>query len=257
MIYNSVVNIRRLSNECRPNIFILRNIYLDEDDCVFGIFLPGQRSINRLYIIKGPQLQILLEQLRNEVNNTQQYKHENSFTDKDFCTIAPVTSKQFRELHGFCAHVAEDGSERHVKKKDLLVFLYKLKQALPDTFLKVSFEYLTRQTMNQAISTVRKSLTFHFVRHNLELRSITRDEFITRHITRFANTLYNPEPDLPKTMVCIDDILLNTKKQNFPNFKANLLQTQRSTFTLTNFNRVSGWKCYRNSGYTLCRFPIE
>lgn len=55
------------------------------------ILLQGLNSTNRSQIIKGLQLEILLEQMRNKVNNSIQNKDENSFRDENFRSLAPVT----------------------------------------------------------------------------------------------------------------------------------------------------------------------
>lgn len=227
MICNSVVNIRRISNECRVDIFISRNIYvpenvrscpdhLDDKGFLLRVLLPGLRFITRPYTIKGPELQILLQQLRDIVTDTQTYEDENSFTDADFQCIAPVTKNQFQELFEFCDPVREETFFRYISKKDLLLFLCKLKQGLSGEFLKVIFRYSSRQAVSQAIARVRKSLMGRFVPHNIGLRSITRNDFIAAPVTQFANTLYNPEPNISRAIVCIDGTYSHiTKSSNF------------------------------------------
>lgn len=68
------------------------------------------------------------------------------------------------------------------------MFLCKLRQDLSDEFFKVIFDQ-------------HKDLAQRFFLENIEPRSITRQDIITRHVTEFSNTLYNPQPDEPKAIV--------------------------------------------------------
>jgi len=86
----------------------------------------------------------------------------------------------------------------------LLTFLYKLRQGLSDEFLKVIFNYSSRQAVSLAIGTVRKSLMQRFVFSNIGFQAITREGYIARHVTEFANALYNPEPNVPRAIAYID-----------------------------------------------------
>lgn len=71
VIYNADADVHRITLECRVNVFVLRDIFILEDvrSCQHhlddqGFFLqallPGLRSINRPYVIKGLQLQMFL-----------------------------------------------------------------------------------------------------------------------------------------------------------------------------------------------------
>lgn len=55
-----------------------------------------------------------------------------------------------------------------------------------------------------AIATVRQSLMLRFVPSNIGFDAITRDVYIARHVTEFANELHNPEPDTPRVIAAID-----------------------------------------------------
>lgn len=55
-----------------------------------------------------------------------------------------------------------------------------------------------------AISVVRRSLMIRFVRENIGLNALTRKQFINRHITDFANALYNADHNIRKTIVVVD-----------------------------------------------------
>lgn len=212
---NSVVNVRRLSLESRVNVFVLKNIYIPEDvrccdrhldnrGFILPLLLSDLLFINRPFVIKGQQLQVFLQALRNVANNKNHYEDENSFTEDEFKSIAPITKQQFQELYTYCDPVPQEHGIRNVSKKDLLTFLCKLRQGLSDEFLRVLFQYPSRQTVSLAISKVRQSLLKRFVPDNIGFQAITREEYIMRHITPFANELYNPQPDIPKVIAYID-----------------------------------------------------
>lgn len=76
IICNVEEDVHKVSADCRVNVFILCNIYIPEnvrscqhhlDDRSFFLepLLCGLRFINRPYILKGSQLAILLQRLRN------------------------------------------------------------------------------------------------------------------------------------------------------------------------------------------------
>lgn len=177
-ICNAENNIHRLSIECRVQIFIQRNIYipegtrscqhhLDEKNFLLDILLLGLRFVNRPYILKGPELNAFLQQLRNVGLNKTRCLDENNLTDAEFECIAPITKEQFEDLFSFCDPVLLHGKIRKVYKKDLLTFLCKLRQGLSDDFLKVIFDYRSRQTVSTVIDYVRLSLMVTFVPANI------------------------------------------------------------------------------------------
>jgi len=43
-----------------------------------------------------------------------------------------------------------------------------------------------------------------FVPHNIGLNAITREQYIERHVTDFANELYNPNPNVRVAIAYID-----------------------------------------------------
>ncbi|XP_011688840.1 PREDICTED: uncharacterized protein LOC105450605 [Wasmannia auropunctata] len=100
----------------------------------------------------------------------------------------------FQELFTYCDRVPHLGG--YITKKDLLMFLCKIRQGLSDEFLKVIFQYPSRQATSMAISKVRKSLIQRFVPSNIGFDAITRD-YIERHVTEFVNELYNTESLIP------------------------------------------------------------
>lgn len=80
------------------------------------------------------------------------------------------------------------------------------------------FGYGSRQRTSTVIATVRQSLMLRFVPENLGLNAITRNDFIERHVTDFANQLYNPKPDVPKVITYVDGTYVEVDKST--NFQA-------------------------------------
>lgn len=215
VICNAQNNVQRLSIQCRVQAFIETNIYipdnvrncehhLDENDLFLNILLPALRFINRPYVIKGPQLQVFLQQLRNVSASKIRGIDENHLTDEEFQCIAPINKQQFEELFTYCDPVFQNGKLRYVSRKDLLVFLCKMRQGLSDDFLKIIFDYPSRQTVSSVVAYVRASLLQRFVPTNIGPESIRRREFIMQHVTEFANKLYNPQPEEPRVVAVID-----------------------------------------------------
>lgn len=219
-------NVQRLSIACRINVFIIKNIYvpeytrscprhLDEHGLFFPLFLQGLQFVERPYVIKGPQLNIFLQELRNAATRTNELILEDeSMTDNDFKAISSMTKAQFLDLYAFCDQVPVEGGYRSVSKKNLLTFLCKLRQGLSDEFLKVIFKYPSRQATSLVIGRVRELLMQRFVPENIGFGSITREEYIQRHVTEFANELYNPEPDIPKAIAYIDGTYSKIEKSS-------------------------------------------
>ncbi|KAJ8916939.1 hypothetical protein NQ315_013411 [Exocentrus adspersus] len=215
VICNAQEDIGRLTIHCRVNVFIEVNIYipdnvrscehhLDENGMFHNRLLPGLRFINRPYLIKGPQLQLFLQHLRNVSANKVKGIDDKNLTEDEFKCIAPVSKQQFEELFTYCDPVYYNGKLRQIKRKDLLMFLCKMRQGLSDDFLKIIFDYHSRQTVSSVVACVRTSLLERFVPTNIGLQSITRENFIEQHVTEFANELYNPRPAEPKVIAVID-----------------------------------------------------
>lgn len=176
-----------------------------DDNGFFPIALMiGFRSINRPYVLEGIELERFLQELRNVAVNTNRFTEVDDFNYADFKIIFPLNKEQFLDMYEYCQPVPREGGQRYVTKKDLLLFLCKVRQGLPDEFLKVIFQFSTRQAVSLAIATVRQSLMLRFVPQKLGLGCITPEEFIQRHVTPFANELYNPEPEIPKVIVYMD-----------------------------------------------------
>lgn len=225
---NNGHNLTRLSMKCRVNIFVIVNIYvpesvrvcqhhLDENGLIIRQLLAGLEFINRPYKIKGAQLAPFLQELRIcSQTEKWQFCDIDSFSDTEFQTLSPISKDQFRDLYTYCDNILRDNQQRFVTKKNLLTFLCKMKQGLSDNFLKIIFNYPTRQCVSMVISNTRLSLMQRFVPNNIGFQAITRQEFITRHVTPFANMLYNPNPERPVAIAYIDGTYCEIpKSKNF------------------------------------------
>ena len=151
--------------------------------------LAELRSINRHYKIKGPQILLFLQHLRTLANNKNKFENYQNISNEDFHVISPENKARFENLFTYCDRFADADNYRYVQKKDFLLFLCKLRQGLSDDFLKVVFNYSSRQAVSMAIATVRKSLLATFDRQNVGFQSIPRNDFIERHVTEFSNEL--------------------------------------------------------------------
>lgn len=220
-------NTQKLRLQARVDIFVKRNIYVPEKYCCCNEHLNGKgllprdiidnfRFINRPYILKGTELQSFLQAMRMEVIDsvTRTYENEETFTEEQFKAISPITKIDFNELYTYCDPVAVPGGHRYVYKKDLLCFLCKLRQGLSDSFLWVMFSYPSRQAVSLAIDTVRQSLMMRFVAENIGFGALTRQEYIERHVTPFANRLYNSTPEEQRAIVYNDCSYLNIEKSS-------------------------------------------
>ncbi|KYN09438.1 hypothetical protein ALC57_18444 [Trachymyrmex cornetzi] len=63
-------------------------------------------------------------------------------TDEEFKCLFPVSKQQFEDILTFC-------SIRHVSRKDVMIFLCKIRQGLADEFLKIIFNYSSRYILNR------------------------------------------------------------------------------------------------------------
>ena len=236
IICNGNNNLVRLSLKARVNIYLKRNIYasehtkccqnhLDDENLLLQELLQNLCFVNRPYVIVGTQLKPLLEELKNNCTSGTKYDNENNFTDDEFATMSPITKEQFRELFTYCDPIFEQQSFHYITKKHLLTFLCKMRQGLADEFLTFMFGYSSRQRTSTIIATVRTSLMLRFVPTNLGFNAINRDDFIQRHVTDFANQLYNPEPDVPRAIAYIDGTYVEVEKSS--NF-----QTARQSYSM-------------------------
>lgn len=91
--------------------------------------LEGLRYINRPYVLKGHELLGFMQNLRIVANDNYEnrFSDENKFCEEKFKVMTSVTKHQFCELFTYCDPVPTGyGTSKHVSKKDLLAFLYKM-----------------------------------------------------------------------------------------------------------------------------------
>ncbi|XP_071637313.1 uncharacterized protein [Temnothorax longispinosus] len=180
--------LQRLSIKCRTDIFINRGIYvpenirscpehLDDEGCFPKDLHAHFEYFDRSYML----------------------------ANEEFRIISPVSNQQFDEIVTYCDPIPQLNGRRYIKEKDVLLFLCKLRQGLPDDFLKLLIKYNSRQAVSLAVANVRQSLMLRFVPENIGLGTITREEYIQRHVTDFANTLYNPDVENRQVIVYIDE----------------------------------------------------
>lgn len=228
VVCGHIQNVAPMSVHCRAKIFKDNDIFipagvricqnhLNEDDQLPPQLARTLPFVNRLYVINGNDLQSFLRALC-EISDGNQYSNINDISDDDMSQLAPVTKEQFFDLFSFCDPVPQTRGHHYVKRKDLLLFLCKLKHGLSDDFLKVIFNYSSRQATSMAVSIVRKSLSRRFVNQNIGLNAISREQFINEHVTPFANALYNENPDQPHVIAYVDATYGYTQKSS--NFKA-------------------------------------
>lgn len=230
LICNENNILHKLSSSARAEVFMIANIYigntarccqhhLTDDGHLIKALLPGLQYLNRFYKLTGHELQNFLSKLREvSTEKGSLIISPNKLSDIDFKLCTSVTKQNFQELLNYCDSLVVPLGRRYVHEKDLLAFLCKLRQGLSDDFLKVIFNYNSRQAASLAISTVRQSLMLRFVPQNIGLTAITRQEYINRHVTEFANALYNPNVENPTVIACIDGTYCYMEKSS--NFQA-------------------------------------
>ncbi|OXA49105.1 hypothetical protein Fcan01_16229 [Folsomia candida] len=216
--YSAVSNL--IENQkwpARVDVFIKREIFIPEgsrlckdhmgeDGKLLSFLVQGLQGQRRTIKLSPIEIQRWFSVLRTNAirNQAPDYNDENTIADNDFFTITSLSKDQFRNLYELCGPVQVSGHDRIVYKIDLIMFLCKLRQGIPDEFLKAIFHYSTRQAVSLAVNKVRESLMRAFVRTNLGPDSMTRQQFIHRHVSDFANQLYNPNPEKPQAILCID-----------------------------------------------------
>ena len=62
----------------------------------------------------------------------------------------------------------------------------------------------SRQNVSLTVAKVRQSLSARFVPGNIGLRAITRQNYIERQVSDFANELHNETPNVPKAIAYVD-----------------------------------------------------
>lgn len=211
--------------QSRVDVFIKQNVYIpdqaracqhhyDSKGYFLSALLPGIPFLYRPYVINGSDLQNFLQAFRT-IAVTKKVVEADNLSEDEFLVMTSITKDQFVDLFRYCDPVTEsDGKRRIIKDRDLLMFLCKIRQGLSDEFLKVIFEYSSRQVVSMVISCVRRSLMQRFVPGNLGFEAITREQYITQHVTEFANYLYNDEPETRRVIAYMDGTYAPTEKNS-------------------------------------------
>jgi len=206
-------NINQVTLKVRVNVFVKANIFipphfrlcndhLDSNGYLLQHLHSGLQAIEIPYNLKGTELTNFLGCLREEYNRLWIDSEEN-FSDDDFLALTSLNKVQFRDLFNHCNPVQISGNLRYIEKKDLILFMCKLRQGLSDQFLKAMFNYSSRQSVSITIVKVT-FLDRNIVPLNLGYGHITREEYINNHIDDFYNILYNETPENRKAISVID-----------------------------------------------------
>ena len=217
MICNNLNNVlQRLSIEARVEIYMDMNIFipnssrvcvqhLDNAGFLLKNFYENFQYLNRPVIVSGSEISRFLTTLRSSaVKYRKSSLHPESLNEDDFVYFSSITKAQFNDLYTYYDAIAEGNKIRNITEEYLMIFLCKLRHGFSDELLKILFNYKKRSTVSTLISAVRRSLYGRFVRENIDLAAITREQFIAQHVTPFANELYNDNPNEPKAVVCVD-----------------------------------------------------
>lgn len=97
-----------------------------------------------------------------------------------------------------------------------------MRQGICDDVLKIIFNYSSRQLVSSVIQKVRQSLLIRFVPENIGFQALTRQDYIQQHVTDFANTLYNTEPNIPEAITYVDGTYAHIEKSR--NFETRVLR---------------------------------
>jgi len=108
------------------------NTHLDDEDLLLRVLLPGLRFYNRPYRFIGQKMQLFLLTLRDIAASNDEKYYENNFSDNELKCLTSLTREQFQDLFTFCDLVPVKNGYQYINKKDLLIFLCKLRQGLSD-----------------------------------------------------------------------------------------------------------------------------
>ncbi|CAB0027907.1 unnamed protein product, partial [Trichogramma brassicae] len=205
-------NVARLSLDSKVEIYIQCGIFfpetvrccphhLDERGYILPPLLAGVRCFKRAYNPPGQYVIRFMEKMRVKSLKSRRINDISDLTDHQACAFTSLTKEQFDDMHALCDRIPD---RRAITRRDLLIFLTKMRQGLSDEFLTAIFQLSSRQYTSLVVKEVRESLMRRFVPENIGLRAITREQYIERHVTAFANHLYNPRPEDPVAIFYID-----------------------------------------------------
>ncbi|CAB0030858.1 unnamed protein product [Trichogramma brassicae] len=210
-ICNNRHDVQRLALDCKIDVFVRCNIYmpdtvrscnahLDGRGFILRPLLAGLRCLRRHIVIPRDQVKMILEAMRNHSLANERLNDVYDFSDDEMYTLTSLTKEQFNILFTYCDGIPG----RRIGRKDLLIFLCKMRQGLSDEFLCLLFQQNSRRDVSLTIAAVRQSLMMRFVPENIGINAITRRQYIQNHVTEFANGLYNRQPDVPVAIAYVD-----------------------------------------------------
>ncbi|KAL7290544.1 hypothetical protein TKK_0015312 [Trichogramma kaykai] len=224
-------NASRLSIACKVEVYVQCGIifpelvrscshHLRDRGYILSPLLGGLRCIRCVYKPPGQYIQNFMEAMRSSILKSRRIGDVRDLTDEETCTLTSLTKEQFNDMFTQCPRIR---GRRAITSRDLLIFLIKMRQGLSDQFLDTLFELSSRQHASIIIKEVRERLMKEFVPNNIGLQAITREEYIERHVTGFANRLYNRHPENPVAIYYIDGTY-------FYCFKSKNFRSMRQTF---------------------------
>ncbi|XP_050508545.1 uncharacterized protein LOC126885834 [Diabrotica virgifera virgifera] len=224
-------NLERLSLEAREDIYMKREIFvgkgalccsdqINDDSMLDHNIIENLRGNMRNVNLSPKEVSEWFQALRLTAieNTTNRFETDTGIQEDDFKALTNLSKNNFQDLYTYCDEVVVYDRTRVITKKDLVTFLMKLKYNLSDDLLKVLCSYSSRSNVSLTVTAVRTSLCQRFVRENLGLEAIGRQELIRTHVTDFANSLYNPNPDNPQAIIYIDGTYLKIPKSS--NFRS-------------------------------------
>ena len=173
------------------------SVHFSHDNTLLKAFYNGITGMKRQIVINQNEISQWFSALRLVAKNSsrQKFEEEGNFTDEDFTALTGISKINFQNMYSKLQPLQESTQTRTFNKRDVMLFLTKIRQALSDDFLKVIFEFSSRQAVSMAISTIRKVLMHDFVPKHLGLQALSREDYIQKHVTDFATDLYNPTPE--------------------------------------------------------------
>lgn len=217
----------RMPVKARVSFYVQKNLYVFEDmrcctahlnssktRIIQHIIQRDFRAILRKVFSSGDKLTAWFNELRviGKEAIIGNFEDEDSFKPEDFKCLFGITVSTFKVLYSSCKDKWRVGTEmRKISRKELTLFLMKLRQGLSDRFLKSLMNFSSHSQVSMAVATVKKKLMKDFVPKHLGCSHIASTNFIANHVPDFHKTLYNPDPSLAPpeaAIVYIDGIYL-------------------------------------------------
>lgn len=135
----------------------------------------------------------LLTEIRDIASRGNQrridFDNRDSLSDSDILNLTGLTRNNFDDLCGIIQKGTLRDSRTRSVRTCLGIFLTKLKSGMPNKILCTLFN-LGRDSVRRAVSSARKCLSENFVPSYLGFQHITREEIISSHTTKLAQSLF-------------------------------------------------------------------